>query len=177
MGDLVSSPFSMSFSTASEAATQAPVIDAVRVPPSAWSTSQSMHSVRGPSRSRSTTARSERPMSRWISTLRPSSLPLALSRCFPLERGIGEHRVLRGEPAAGHLLEFHPVRHALLDHRAANDARVARRHQHGAGGVRSDIRSEGKRAELVALATVVARHAAQVGKWSAEWSGLRGVEN
>ncbi len=56
------------------------MIDAVRVPPSAWSTSQSIHSVRDPSASRSITARSARPISRWISTPRPSCLPLDTSR-------------------------------------------------------------------------------------------------
>ena len=54
---------------------------AVRVPPSASSTSQSSHSVRSPSLARSTTARRLRPMSRWISNDRPSTLP-------PLSRGL-----------------------------------------------------------------------------------------
>jgi len=44
---------------------------AVRVPPSAWMTSQSTHTVRSPSLAISTTARSERPTSRWISCERP----------------------------------------------------------------------------------------------------------
>ena len=38
------------------------MIEAVRVPPSAWRTSQSTHSVFSPSLSKSTTARSERPI-------------------------------------------------------------------------------------------------------------------
>jgi hypothetical protein len=58
------------------------VIAAVRVPPSAWSTSQSTHIVRAPSFSRSTTARNERPIRRWISVLRPSRRPLVISRGF-----------------------------------------------------------------------------------------------
>ena len=45
-------------------ATQPPVIEAVRVPPSAWITSQSMVIWRSPSASRSTTARRLRPISR-----------------------------------------------------------------------------------------------------------------
>ena len=53
---------------------------AVRVPPSACSTSQSSVMVRSPSAFRSTTARSERPMSRWISCVRPLCLPRAASR-------------------------------------------------------------------------------------------------
>ena len=59
----------------SESATQAPVIAAVRVPPSAWITSQSMVIWRSPSACRSMTERSERPISRWISTVRPPCLP------------------------------------------------------------------------------------------------------
>src|ERR1700690_173382 len=47
-----------------ESATKAPVIAAVRVPPSACSTSQSRMMVRSPSAARSTTERSDRPMRR-----------------------------------------------------------------------------------------------------------------
>ncbi len=50
----------------------AAVIAAVRVPPSALSTSASMWIVQGPSALRSTTARRLRPISRWISVARPS---------------------------------------------------------------------------------------------------------
>jgi hypothetical protein len=64
----------------SRSAIQPPVIAAVRVPPSAWITSQSTMIWRSPSALRSTTARSERPISRWISWVRPDCLPLAASR-------------------------------------------------------------------------------------------------
>ena len=47
----------------------------VRVPPSASSTSQSMVTVRSPMASRSITARRLRPISRWISVVRPSRFP------------------------------------------------------------------------------------------------------
>jgi hypothetical protein len=47
------------------------LIAAVRVPPSASITSQSRVIVRSPNAVRSVTARSERPMSRWISCARP----------------------------------------------------------------------------------------------------------
>ena len=50
----------------------AAVIAAVRVPPSALSTSASTWIVQGPSALRSTTARRLRPISRWISVARPS---------------------------------------------------------------------------------------------------------
>ncbi len=64
-------------------------MEAVRVPPSAWSTSQSSVRVRGPSAARSTAARMERPIRRWISMVRPVCLPLAASRCVRVcvERG------------------------------------------------------------------------------------------
>ena len=61
-------------------ATQAPVIEAVRVPPSAWITSQSITICRSPMAGRLTTARSERPMSLWISCVRPDGLPEFTSR-------------------------------------------------------------------------------------------------
>src|SRR5438128_4634249 len=75
--------------SASTMATKAPVMDAVRVPPSACSTSQSIHNVRSPKDRRSTTARSERPMSRWISCVRPDGRPFEASRCerVEVERG------------------------------------------------------------------------------------------
>ncbi len=65
------------------------MIAAQRVPPSAWSTSQSTYTERSPSASRSTTARSERPISRWISTPRPSGRPRLESRSLrsPVEAG------------------------------------------------------------------------------------------
>ena len=64
----------------SASATQAPVMEAVRVPPSAWITSQSMVIWRSPSATRSTTERKDRPISRWISTVRPPCLPAEASR-------------------------------------------------------------------------------------------------
>ena len=63
-------------------ATYAPVIEAVRVPPSACSTSQSSVTVRSPSARMSTTARNERPIRRWISSVRPLCLPRAASRAL-----------------------------------------------------------------------------------------------
>src|SRR3954447_15600152 len=64
----------------SASATHAPVIEAVRVPPSACSTSQSTVIWRSPRASRFTVARSKRPIRRWISTVRPFCLPAAASR-------------------------------------------------------------------------------------------------
>ena len=53
-----------SVSMASASATNPPVMAAVRVPPSACSTSQSMVTVRSPKPFKSTTARSARPIRR-----------------------------------------------------------------------------------------------------------------
>ncbi len=57
------------------------MIDAVRVPPSAPITSQSIVIMRSPSFAMSTVARSARPIKRWISCVRPPILPLLASRC------------------------------------------------------------------------------------------------
>ena len=74
---------------ASSSATKPPVIAAQRVPPSASSTSQSIQTVRSPSASKSITPRSDRPISRWISTVRPSGRPRETSRRLrsPVEAG------------------------------------------------------------------------------------------
>ena len=66
-GSRSKSPWSSKSSKASLTATQSPVMEAHLVPPSATSTSQSTVRSRSPSNSRSTPARRERPMSRWIS--------------------------------------------------------------------------------------------------------------
>ena len=50
------------------------------MPPSAWMTSQSIQIVRSPSSSSFVTARSDRPMSRWISCVRPPTFPDEASR-------------------------------------------------------------------------------------------------
>lgn len=64
MGFSAISPFCMSLWTAITSATYAPVMDAVRVPPSACKTSQSSVMVRSPKRRMSTACRSDRPISR-----------------------------------------------------------------------------------------------------------------
>ena len=70
-GSLLILPCSTKLMSASCRATQAPVMLAVRVPPSAWMTSQSTVMVNSPRWSRSHTARRLRPMSRSISMERP----------------------------------------------------------------------------------------------------------
>ncbi len=75
--------------TASASATHAPVMEAVRVPPSAWTTSQSTWKVTSPpSASMSTTVRNERPIRRSISMLRPWRRPVSRGVRVPVEAGI-----------------------------------------------------------------------------------------
>jgi len=64
IGSSFSAPDAISLSTAMRSATQEPEIAAVRVPPSAWITSQSITIWRSPSFFMSTTVRSERPIRR-----------------------------------------------------------------------------------------------------------------
>ena len=73
-------PCFFSLSSAMTSAQKAPVMEAQRVPPSAWITSQSMVMLRSPRASRSTTDRRARPMRRWISAERPLSFSLLISR-------------------------------------------------------------------------------------------------
>src|SRR5262245_64223455 len=70
-GELGRAPALTTVPMASAMAMKLPVMAAVRVPPSAWMTSQSTHTVRSPSLVISTTARRERPTRRWISWERP----------------------------------------------------------------------------------------------------------
>ncbi len=62
---------------------------AVRVPPSAWMTSQSTQIVRSPKLSISTTDRRERPISRWISWVRPEGFPFEDSLTIRVEVDLG----------------------------------------------------------------------------------------
>ena len=64
-------------------------MDAVRVPPSAWMTSQSIMIVRSPSAFVSTTERRLRPIRRSISCVRPDCLPRTASRCVRVSVALG----------------------------------------------------------------------------------------
>ncbi len=79
-GQRATAPWRTSLDRAIDSATQAPVIAAQRVPPSACSTSQSRVKVRSPRPRSSTTLRSARPIRRWISCVRPPCFPVAASR-------------------------------------------------------------------------------------------------
>src|SRR6056300_1037789 len=78
--DFFTCPCSMAQLSESASATYAPVMAAVLVPPSACNTSQSMTMVFSPSWLRSIMPRSDRPISREISWVRPPILPFTDSR-------------------------------------------------------------------------------------------------
>src|SRR5690606_23836119 len=67
---------------ASTRATKEPVIAADLVPPTAWSTTQSIQMVFSPNAGRLTTDRSARPTIRWISCDLPLGLPFVDSLIF-----------------------------------------------------------------------------------------------
>ena len=103
LGLEASAPSSTSFRQASARAMKPPVTEAVRVPPSPWSTSQSMVMVCSPSFVMSTAARRDRPTSRWISALRGLSFNLETSRLLRsrLARGSMEYSaVTQPSPSA-----------------------------------------------------------------------------
>src|SRR6476659_5209591 len=85
IGSVLICPAERIFCSASTSATKPPVIEAVRVPPSAWMTSQSTQIVRSPSSLSFATERSDRPISRWISCVRPPTLPALASRWVRVE--------------------------------------------------------------------------------------------
>ena len=100
-------------------ATQAPVIEAVRVPPSAWITSQSTVICRSPSAATSTTARRLRPIRRWISRVRPLCLPADASRRV-------RSRVARGSMPYSAVIQPRPW---PFSHGGSRSSK-RRRHQH-----------------------------------------------
>ena len=132
----------MSPCSASSSATNPPVIAAQRVPPSASSTSQSIQTVRSPSRSKSTTPRSARPISRWISTVRPSARPFDTSRCLrsPVDAGSIPYsavtqprplpRIQRGTSSSTEAVQITRVPPIDDERRAARGAHEARLDAH-----------------------------------------------
>ena len=125
---------------------------AVRVPPSAWTTSQSSVIVRSPRRGRSMQARRDRPIRRWISCVRPPISPRARLALAAFGPGPRQHRVLGGDPAAS--LAPHPARDAILDRRGADHPRVADADQDRSLGELQVVVHDLHRAELVGGAAV-----------------------
>jgi hypothetical protein len=149
--------------TASASATKPPVMAAVRVPPSAWITSQSKVMVRSPSASKSSTARSARPIRRWISMVRPSCRPRLASRLDPGVGGARQHAVFGRHPAPPLALEKR--RHPLLDAGGADHPGIAELHQHRAFGVLGELPGDPDRAQFVGGAGWDA--------WRASWGRRR----
>ena len=99
--------------------------------------------------------RAHRPADQALDLLR-ATVDLALGdvALFALQGGVGEHRVLGRDPAAGDALLLHPARHGILDRDAANDARVAPFDQGRAGGVGRDVVLEAHGADLAGRAAI-----------------------
>ncbi len=130
---------------------------AVRVPPSAWSTSQSSTMVFSPSAETSMTARRDRPISREISCVRPPIRPLTDSRSLRVEVARGsiaysavtqpepEPLRQRGTPAvneATHSTRVRPNSTRTLPSASSSQLRV-RRTGRSSSGRRPSARREG----------------------------------
>src|SRR5205085_11448309 len=61
-------------------------------------------------------------------------------------------------PAAADALLLHPARDRFLDHNAADNPRIAHRHEDGPGGVRRNPELERDRADLIQRSAVGALH-------------------
>src|SRR5664280_705652 len=153
-GLFLSTPYSRSCRRAIAIATNAPVTDAVRVPPSAWMTSQSMITVRSPSALISTAARSDQGPPLGAHARDPTSDRALHARGGGYERAgrtHGDHR-LRCHP--GGWRYAHGVGHRSIrgdgDGPAATArvrstqeqpiARIHRGHQRGSSGRGADAR-------------------------------------
>src|SRR6478672_9967445 len=101
---------------------------AVRVPPSAWRTSQSRMMLRSPRAARSTMERNDRPIRRWISMVRPDARP------FETSRGVRE------------------VRNGVLDGSRAQHLGVADFDQDRTFGCKQVVLGNFERAQLVRFA-------------------------
>ncbi len=128
----------------------------VRVPPSAASTSQSTQRVRGPSASqvdRRTNAASDQALDFGAASIDPALGDVAR---FAVERRVGQHRILRRDPAAGDFLLLHPARNILLHHDSADDLGAPTTGEDRSGGMRRDAGFERNGAKLIGTASVVA---------------------
>ena len=84
----------------------------------------------------------------------PVDLALGNVALLPLQSGVGEHRILRRDPAAHHPLFLHPPGHRFLDRDPANDAGIAPLDQGRAGGIRSDMILKAQRTQLAGLTAI-----------------------
>ena len=123
----------MRFSIVRARAMNPPVIEAVRVPPSAWSTSQSMNRVRFP-RKRQIDDAPERPADQPLDLLGPPGL-LAPRRLSGSARGgcARKHPVLRRHPSLVRLIQKRG--HFVLDTASAEYSSITNRDENRAFGV------------------------------------------
>ena len=124
-----------------------PVIAAVRVPPSAWITSQSICSVRSPSAAKiehSPQAASDQS----LNLLRASALLAARRLAIRARmRRARQHAVLGGDPPLA--LALQERGNALLDAGGADDAGVAELDQHRAFGMLGEVAQQAHRTQFV----------------------------
>ena len=104
-------------------------------------------------------ARSERPISRLISCVRPPTRPLHRLAVAARVRGRRQHRVLGGDPAEPGALA--PARHALGDAGRAQHLRVAELDEHRARRVLLEAAGEAHRPQLVVGPAVRSGHRRQ----------------
>ena len=142
--------------SASWRARKPPQMLAVRVPPSACSTSQSTTTWRSPSTrhvARGTQAAGDEPLD-----LDGAPALLALGRLAvdALGRRARQHRVLGRDPALA--APAHPARHVLVDRRGAQHARLAERHEARAGGHLGEVALERHGSQRVGGAAIGTGH-------------------
>ncbi len=126
------------------------MIDAQRVPPSAWRTSQSRVIWRSPSALRSVTARRLRPIRRWISWVRPVCLPFAASRAGARVGRPRQHPVFGGDPALA--LAAQEGRQVFLDAGGTQNPGLAHLDQHRTFGMEGEVARQADGTDLVGLA-------------------------
>jgi len=108
------------------------VIEAVRVPPSASITSQSIRIWRSPQRLE-IRHRAQRPADQSLDLVRaPAGMPAVHLALDPFRRGAGQHAVLGRHPSAAAVSQKR--RHALLHRGGAEHFRAAHLDQGGALG-------------------------------------------
>ena len=170
MGAPFTTPAFCSFRTASASATKPPVMAAVRVPPSAWITSQSMVMVRGPSAVQ-VDGGPQGPADEPLDLERAAAL-LAAGRLagHALVGGAGQHAVLGGDPAGAGA--EHVGRDPVLQAGGAEHVGVAEAGQAGALGVLGDVHFERNGPELAGLPSVGA-HGARIITAGGSWRSRR----
>ena len=104
-------------------------------------------------------------MRRWISAVRPSTLP-ERSRCLRVERRAREHAVLGGNPALAGVREKR--RHAVLRDRRAEDAGIAHLDEDRGGRGLEEMPRDPHGAQLASRPPVGARHQASLLQHRAE---------